>query len=156
VSVEESSERESGRASQHRDKIKQTQNNLTAECISIWKAERLLSSGSPKKNLYKYVYVCVSEREWEQKQPRRIQCQFCVSNSAFKLPPPVRVLLFFFFPVAFDQLFAEMGLMRTLCCCFGNGKGVGESGLSSPAYRKCPDEEQEEREQSEIVETDQK
>lgn len=33
-----------------------------------------------------------------------------------------------------------MGLMRTLCCCFGAGQSNQSSG-ASPAYKACPDEE---------------
>jgi len=33
----------------------------------------------------------------------------------------------------------KMGLMSTLCCCFG-GQNSKASG-TSPAYRECPDEE---------------
>ncbi|XP_034654912.1 mucin-5AC isoform X10 [Drosophila subobscura] len=34
-----------------------------------------------------------------------------------------------------------MGLMRTLCCCFG-GSSSKAQGSSSPVYRVCPDEEE--------------
>ncbi|XP_023177868.1 serine-rich adhesin for platelets isoform X10 [Drosophila hydei] len=36
-----------------------------------------------------------------------------------------------------------MGLMRSLCCCFTSSESAGESGDARPAYRKCPDEDQE-------------